>query len=425
MRIWIVNHYALLPAQSGGTRHYELARALKRLDHEPLIVGAGRHHVSDRSWVPDGTPSVRMLVENVPFHWIATPTSSPRYAARIWNNIVFSYRLLCLRGLRQEPGPEVVLGTSPDLLSAFSAYLVARRLRVPFILEIRDVWPQSAVEIGNFSKWHPFIVFLSLLERFLYRHADWIVTLLPGAVEHIGARGGDPARVTWIPNGIDSEQPQPPRPPQPAQGALFRLVYAGTFGPANSLDTLIEAARILRDRDQHAGLEICLRGDGALRPQLEQKVCRLGLDFVRFEPWVPKYQIAETLAAADAFVICFRDRQLYRWGVSANKIFDYMAASRPILIALSADYNPVAEADAGLTVPAEDPEVLADGIRRLQEMPAADRQAMGVRGYQYVKKFHSFEELGGRLSMIMSKLVREASPGSDPSSQSKSTAADL
>ena len=236
MQVWIVNHFALTPDQAGGTRHIQLAKEPRNHNIDTTIIGAGKQHISNRDQVPEGKVWHREMVEAVRFHWLQTPTAGAGNFHRVWNNISFAFSVMTRRGLNDLPKPDLILGTSPDLISALSAYVVARFFGVPFVLEIRDIWPLSAVEIGKVSKHHPFIITLSLLERFLYRNADWIVTLLPGASRHIVPRGGHQERITWIPNGVVIEDALTAPTKSAKDVGIFTLLYAGTHGNANGLD---------------------------------------------------------------------------------------------------------------------------------------------------------------------------------------------
>ncbi|MGK2741213.1 glycosyltransferase family 4 protein [Tepidicaulis sp. LMO-SS28] len=404
MQAWIVNHFALTPDQPGGTRHIELAKQLAEQGIDVTIVGAGQQHISDRNHVPAGRAWHRDMVQGVRFHWVATPSSSPKYSARIWNNIVFASSIAARRGLKDLPRPDVIVGTSPDLMSAFAAYLTAKVFGAPFVLEIRDIWPQSAVEIGLFSRHHPFILALSQLEKFLYRNADWIVTLLPLAHKHIIPRGGDAQRITWVPNGFTIgeqafEVDETKRVPK-----NFTLMYAGSHGNANNLESLLEAARILKSRGLHETLEIKLIGDGPNKDALRQQAIEMELDFVGFEPAVPKNEIGAILSQADAFCIVFHGHSVYRHGISANKLYDYLAVGRPIIIALDSEYNPVVEASAGIAIGPDQPSALADAIQKLMQTPDDERREMGVRARTYAVKNHSMKFLGNRFAEVLQRV---------------------
>lgn len=410
MHVWIVNHFALTPDQPGGTRHFELAKELGNRDIDVTIIGASRQHISNQDHIPSGAKWAREKIKGVRFHWIKTPSSSPGYFARVWNNVVFAASVVRRRGLADMQSPDVVVGTSPDLISALSAYIVSRFLGVPFILEIRDVWPLSIVQIGLLSEYHPVVFLLALVERFLYRRANWIVTLLPGAHKHIVQLGGDNEKITWIPNGITIGEQDAAYASDAGPDGDFVLMYAGSHGNANNLDSLLEAAVLLKQQGKHQGLKIRMVGDGPQKQALMRSARKLGLDFVVFEPAVPKSEIGGVLAEADAFCLVFYSRSIYDLGMSANKLFDYFAAGRPIIMAFDANYNPVKEADAGVTVPAEDAASLAQAICDLRETSADRRREMGQNAQAYVNENHSMKMLGGEFAELV-KLVVSRSKG--------------
>lgn len=408
MHVWIVNHFALTPDQPGGTRHFELARELGDREIDVTIIGASRQHISNQDHIPSGAKWAREKIKGVRFHWIKTPSSSPSYFSRVWNNVVFAASVVRRRGLTDMESPDVVVGTSPDLISALSAYVVSRFLGVPFILEIRDVWPLSIVQIGLLSERHPVVFLLSLVERFLYRKANWVVTLLPAAHKHIIQLGGNKEQITWIPNGITIGKQEPACAADTRPDDEFVLMYAGSHGNANNLESLLEAAVLLKQQGKHHGLKIRMVGDGPKKQSLMRSARELGLDFMVFEPAVPKNEVGAVLAEADAFCLVFYSRSIYDLGMSANKLFDYFAAGRPIVMAFDANYNPVKEADAGITVPAEDAASLARAICDLRDTGAERRQEMGQNAQAYVNENHSMKMLGGKYAELVMRVASQS-----------------
>ncbi|WP_456480998.1 glycosyltransferase family 4 protein, partial [Oceanithermus sp.] len=275
---------------------------------------------------------------------------------------------------------------------------LARRHRVPFVLEVRDLWPQSLVDLGSFSEGHPFIRWLEYIERSLYRRARRIVTLLPGAADHIAHKGGHPGRIVWIPNGVDLRLLPPPSPPEPRESLTF--LYAGTHGLANGLQVILEAA----DRLRTSPVSFRLVGDGPDKPRLMALAEKKGLTNVVFEPPVPKSRIPDLLREADAFLMVLRDSPVFRWGVSPNKLFDYMAAARPVIFSVNTPLNPVESAGAGITVPAEDADALAGAALKLLTMSSEERWQMGLRGRKYVEDNHDL----GRLACKLESVLRDA-----------------
>jgi len=400
MNLWLVNHYAILPQQAGGTRHYTLVRELVKRGHQVTIIASSFDHTTRKELhILDGAPSRLEVVDGVRFLWLRTPPYEGNSAQRLWNMMVFARKVLGLRAADLSGPPDVILGSSPHLFAAWAAERLARRYRVPFVLEVRDLWPQSLVDLGSFSEGHPFIRWLEYIERGLYRRARHVITLLPGAKEHIAQKGGHPDRITWIPNGIDADSLPLPEPPTPKDA--FELMYAGTHGLANGLQVVLEAAEKLQDRP----VRFRLVGDGPDKPRLMAMAEEKGLKNVVFEPPVPKSQIPGLLREADAFLMVLRDSPVFRWGVSPNKLFDYMAAARPVIFSVNTPLNPVAVAGAGITVPAEDADALAEAALELSATSPEERWQMGLRGRKYVEENHNLNLLANKLELVLSNVV--------------------
>src|SRR5579872_6815591 len=199
MKIWIINHYAALAAQAGGTRHISLAEELVRRGHSVHIFASSFSHMSGKSRSIGNREHLAWeQVAGVEIGWVPTPAYSDNSFGRAWNMLVFAYRILQLPTHRSGR-PDVVYGSTPTLLAALAGLVVARRLGVRFVLEVRDIWPQTLIDLGM-SRFHPFVVLSAAIEQYLYRHADAIVTLMPNAAPHLVAHGAAPERIHWIPN---------------------------------------------------------------------------------------------------------------------------------------------------------------------------------------------------------------------------------
>lgn len=401
MKIWLVNHYALPPTETGGTRHFTLARELMKLGHEVTIFASSFDHFARKETrlAPGETFKVETF-EGVPFVWLRTPPYPGNTLARMWNMAYFGWQFFRLADRLPVERPDVVIGSSPHLFAALAAERVARRHRVPFLLEVRDLWPQSLVDLSNISERHPAIIGLERIERYLYRHSARIISLLPGAAGHMAEKGADPARVLWLPNGVDAGLA-----PEPSPGAAqeaFTVMFAGAHGVANGLDAILDTARLLRGEP----VRFRLIGQGPEKERLMKRAEDEGLTNVTFDAPVPKEQIYGVLAQADAFLMILKDSPVFRWGVSPNKLFDYMAMARPVVFGVSTPFNPIDDAKAGLTVPPEDPAAMAEAIRALMAMSPEARWEMGLRGAAYVKENHDFGKLAARLDAALREVVR-------------------
>lgn len=400
MRIVWINHHAVPEQGAAGTRHAVLARFLSEMGHEVLIVASalpdGRHATVD---LPAGVPHQDILEGPVRFRFVRTgPYSS--LPGRLRSMIAF--RTGVLRCPWDDLRPDVIIGSCVHLHAADAGRRLARRLGVPFVFEVRDLWPDTLVDIGAVSRLHPIYLYLKYLELRLYREASAVITLLPGMASYLKAHGIREDSVWYVPNGVDTDLFPEPSPPPP--DGLFTVSYFGAHGPANGLDTLVRAAAILRERG--APVRFCLVGDGNRKHALRELAASLGLDNVAFLDPVPKRELAPLAARSHAFVFHLKDMAvLRRYGVSANKLFDYLLAARPVIFACASANNPVEEAKAGVSAPPDDPEALAGAVLRLMETPESARTAMGLRGRAWVREHHDMRALARRLADRLRMLV--------------------
>jgi glycosyltransferase involved in cell wall biosynthesis len=272
------------------------------------------------------------------------------------------------------------------------------------LFEVRDLWPAFAVEVGVLR--NRLLIRLSEgLENFLYRHADRIVVNSPGFIAHVQERGG--RQVSLVANGSDTGMFDPK-----ADGSAFRLahgledkfiaLYAGAHGLSNDLGVVLEAARRLQDLPQ---VVIVLVGDGKEKAALVAQADAMGLENVRFLPPVPKTGMPEVLAAADACIAILKPVELYQT-VYPNKVFDYMAAGRPVVLAIGGAIREVVEgAGAGMAVAPGEGEALAQAIRALAADPGKAR-AMGLAGRRCVEQNFDRAILAEKMAQIMEEMVR-------------------
>jgi glycosyltransferase involved in cell wall biosynthesis len=397
VKVWIVNQYALPPSASGGTRHYSLARALQARGVEVEIFCSTRNYLTGKPITDPGTRDCA----GVSFTFIDAGRAPAvgRRTGRLAGMLGFARGFR--RVVRRRIGDaQVILGSTPSPIGAWAASAEARRRRVPFVLEVRDLWPRTLLDVGRLPRWHPAVRLFGAMERELYRRADRIVTLLPLAERHIRTVFPDAAPITWIPNGVDLRLVPPAAEPRFETDGGFIVLYAGAHGPANALDAVLDAAGRLQRR-RPGGFRFVLVGDGHDKPRLQARAEAERLDSVDFLDPVPKAEVYGLMAAADALIVNMNRGNLYRFGISFNKLYDYLAVGRPIVSGTDAANDPVAEADAGVTVPANDPDALATALERLSAAPSAERAAMGARGRAFVEAHHDIERLAAQFEDVL------------------------
>lgn len=401
--LWIINHYAQDRGGRAGTRHLSIARHLPELGWKAIVIAAAEEHHTGARRLPDGVRHGLEMCDGVPFLWVSSLPGSGRGGGRVAGMFRFAMRAAQRAATQQLPLPDVVLGSTVHPLAPAAARRLARRHGVPFLLEVRDLWPETLIEFGKIGRHGPVAIALRRLELSLFRSASRIITVLPRMVEYVAARGLPRGKVVWIPNGVDVERFDA-SPPPPGNSTL-RLMYFGSHGQANSLDTLIDAMAVLGGMEGTRAVELRLVGEGPLKDRLKSRARALGLQNVAFEPAVPNARIPEIAREADAFVLPVLNRPgLYRYGVSMNKLFDFMAAARPVLIAMDAPANPIAEAGAGLVVPPEDPRAFAEAVLHLVAMGPGRRRELGLAGRRYVEEHHTYRTLAARLATTLDEV---------------------
>lgn len=395
MHILLIHQAFAALDEPGGTRHHELARYLAGRGHQVTVIASPVSYLTGTAAAggrgPEKEPGVTILRA---YTYAALHRS---FVHRVFSFVSFMAASF-ITGLRVRK-VDLVWGTSPPIFQGVTAWALARLKGVPFLFEVRDLWPAFAIGVGVLR--HPLLIRLSeWLERFLYRHADRVLVNSPGFVEHVTARGA--GQVTLVPNGADPRMFDPQ-----ADGAEFRrqhglegkfvALYAGAHGMSNDLGVVLEAAQRLVDRPEIA---IALLGDGKEKPALLARAAGLGLSNVHFLPPVPKEGMCQALAAADACIAILKPIPLYAT-VYPNKVFDYLAAGRPVVLAIDGVIREVVEAaGAGIFSPPGDPAALADAIRRLADDPALGRQ-MGQAGRRHIDAHFDRALLADQLARLM------------------------
>lgn len=405
--IWMLNHYAQMPGGAGGsTRHYSLCKYLRPHGWQGFILAASTELNTGTQRLTDNEQSRLEVVDDVNYLWLKCPSYSGNGLARMRNMLVFFWQAMRKRQTGMLPHPDVILGSSPHPFAALAGYMLAKRYRVPFIYEVRDLWPDSLIELGSISGNHPLSMLFRWIETKLARKSARIVTI-PPLVKHYFAPKRIPSeKIVWVANGIDLGFFPTPTPKDDTD--KFQFMYFGAHGNGNALHHVLDAMKLLQDRPDAQEIHLRLIGDGPLKAELVQQADFLELKNVTFEAPVPKKEIPALAAQADGFVFNVMDAPvLTKYGISPNKLFDFFAAGRPILFACSAVNNPVLEAEAGLSVQAGSAEKLAEGMMQLANMPLAERQAMGRRGRAYVEANHSFTALAAKLADMLARVVTE------------------
>jgi len=402
MRVLYVSQYFVRGDQPGGVRHWHHTQALRARGHDVHVVTSYVQH-KERT-IPErfrGKKIVREAEDGVTMWFTySTPGYGRDLRSRLSNYLSFA-TWSAIAGLRA-PRPNVVLASSPSLPSAAATAMVALVKRVPFVFEVRDLWPESAIAMGLVRPGSAFARIAALLERFCYRRAAHVIALTDGIRDGVIAKGVAPQRVTLVTNGVDRLSTPPAPVAVPVPDDAFVAMYVGAHGTYSSLDTVLHAAAMLRDRPD---VRFVFVGGGDQKPGLMELSQSLGLDSVTFIDSVPKSQVPSWLARADVCLLPYQDKALFA-GALPNKTFDYMGAAKPIIAAVPDGEltTVIAKAACGVSVAPEDPGAMATAIRAL----ADDRDGcarLGASGARYVEEHYDRARLADVVCDILERVA--------------------
>lgn len=391
--------------EAGGTRHIEMARQLASHGHRVTIITGttsyltGVKRKSSLNWKQVTQPEAGITV----IHTWSYAALHKGYLHRLISFFSFMFSSF-LAGL-QVIHVDVIWGTSPPIFQAFSAWLLSFLKRCPFLFEVRDLWPDFAIAMGvlqnrtniRLSRW---------LEKFLYRRADRVVVNSPGYVNHVKAHGA--REVNLVPNGVDTSMFDPDFDTTTIRSRLnlqnkFIVIYAGAHGPSNDLGILVDAAELIKDNHD---IQVVFVGDGKDKPALVTDVQTRGLTNITFIAPVAKNDMKEVFAMADACIAILKPIELYKT-TYPNKVFDYMAAGRPVLLAIDGVIRSVVEeAGAGVFVQPGNAQLLADAIVDLFGKQT-ERMRMGESGRRYIQEHFERSKFTGRFEQLLWEMVEK------------------
>lgn len=402
MKIILINQVFVSPEEPGHTRHFEMGQFLKERGHELVIVASDLNYQTGQR-----TVERRGLYAEQVFDGLRVLRSyiyPAIHRSYFWRVIAFfSFMFSSIWTALQVKDVDLILGTTPPIFQAVSAWVVAVLCGKPFLLEVRDLWPEFGISMGVLK--NPFIIGLSRwLENFLYARASHILVNSPAYRDYMLAKGVPADKATYIPYGTDVDMFNPSVDGSSIRRQLkvedkFVVLYAGALGQANDIDTILRAAQRLNDKDW---IRIILFGDGKERVRLESQTRRMNLKNLIFAGTRPKRDMPMVVAAADACLAILQDIPAFRT-TYPNKVFDYMAAGRASIIAIDGITRELIESSqGGIFVPPGDDQTLAQVILEMSKDPQHVKQ-MGLNGREYlVRNLDRRQKLAETLQLLES-----------------------
>jgi putative colanic acid biosynthesis glycosyltransferase WcaI len=386
-------------------RHRLYLSELARREWEVDLVSTPVNYM--RGTVPEqyaGRPYVRETIDGVVHHWVWASSSVHRSRVhRVANYASFATSATIRASTLRRP--DVIWASSPPLLVGTVGELLAARFRRPWVLEVRDLWPESAASVGWLREGTLLYRALDRLARRYARRADAALVPTPGLAEPLQGHGAPSVAV--IPGPVlDTARPAETRERTRAElgvsDGTCLFVYVGAVGVANGLQTLVEAAAGVADDD---GLRFVLVGDGSDRRRLEQELARRRLSNVRILPPVPKAEVSNVLAASDVCLHLLRPDPLFT-GALPSKILEYLGAHRPFITTVPGVPERLAAESGGGFAPT--PEDLVREFRRWCAMSPDERRSRGERAFQYGIKSFSLDVNVGKLEDVLVRAMRSA-----------------
>lgn len=402
MKILLIHQAFAALDEPGGTRHHELARFFAGRGHQVVVITSAINYMTGAEQSVEKIEQMKLGEGEVII--LRVPVYRAFHRSFVHRTLSFiSFMLSSLWYALTLQAPDVIWGTSPPIFQVITAWLVAKLKRKPLLFEVRDLWPAFAVQVGVLR--NRFLIAASeWLERFLLRQADLLVVNSPGFVSHVRQRGAK--RIEIIPNGSDVDLfsvPEDENDFRQAHGleGKFVVLYAGAHGLSNDLDQVLAAAEELRTVSE---IVLVLVGDGKEKPRLQQKAVASGLTNVLFLPPVAKSDIAKVIHGADVCLAILKPISLYGT-VYPNKVFDYMAAGKAVLLAIPGVIREVIEQHrAGIAVPPGDSHALAEAVLFLSQNPELVTE-LGCNGQKAIEKHFNRKKLAEDFLALFEELA--------------------
>lgn len=416
--VWILNHYATDMYFSHGERHYWIPKYLRRAGYAPVVFGCNAKHNSNAEYYFDTDALwTEHLAEEIetPYIFVRGRAYTGNGKQRVLNMIDFyrNVQKAAVEYAKLHGAPDVIYASSVHPLTLVAGIRLAKRFGVPCISEVRDLWPESIVEYSDrFTRSHPLMKLLYRGERWIYEKSDAVIFTMEGGYDYIVERGWDKsiprAKVHYINNGVDCELFDANRAqfrvddPDLDDNSHFNVVYAGAVRRVNNLGLLLDAAKELRD----ARIRLLIWGDGDELDALRRRVTDEGINNVAFKGRVEKKYVPSIISRADLNIVHWEMSPILRFGLSYNKLFEYLAAGKPIFSTVRSPYSIVEKYRCGADTQGFTPREYADGIERIAALSDAERAILGERARAAASDF-DFEVLTNKLINLLETTKRQ------------------
>lgn len=414
MNILLVNHYAGSPELGMEFRPFYMAKEWRKQGHDTLIIGGSYSHL--RRIQPTSKDKV---IDGVHYSWVRVNKYYGNGVGRVVSMFLFIFKLFFIfKRYLGDFRPDIVIASSTYPMDIYPARKIAKYYGAKLVYEVHDLWPLSPIELGGYSKNHPFIRVVQAAENYCYRHVDAVVSMLPATESHMREHGLDEGKFYFLPNGInisewdninENDNPYKVEIQQMHDEGYFVLCYAGGHALSNALDIFLDALKLLKGKK----IKCIMVGNGQEKKRLMERAIVEEISNVIFLNPIPKNKIPALLQSTDALYIGWKKSPLYQYGISPNKLLDYMMAGKPIIHSVDAANDWVKDAKCGISVEAENPKAIANAIERLCSFSKDSLKEMGLNGRRYVLENNSYQVLSTHFADIMTNLIAHENSNSN------------
>ncbi|WP_204206089.1 glycosyltransferase family 4 protein [Mammaliicoccus sciuri] len=399
--IWIFNHYATNTYFNKGGRHYWLSEILLKKGFKPTIFCANTVHNSKDIINTENSKYKRIIKDNIPYVFVKTPEYEGNKLKRIINIITFYINIqkIMKSYLENNEKPEVIYASSVHPLTLVAGIKIAKKLNIPCISEIRDLWPESLIAYKIIKPNGIIARILYCGEKWIYKNSDQIVMTWEGGQDYIFDRKWekdiDVKKIKHISNGVlleDFDNNLEKYKSEVLESGNYNFVYAGSIRKVNNLELLIDAAKIIQSKGYN-DIKIVIYGDGNERKMLEKKCDNEKIYNVYFKGNVSKQEVPYILSESYMNILHNTSTSLDKYGQSQNKLFEYLASGRPILQTYNSEYNVVTKYDCGIVNKEQNSLQIADSIIRAYKNPMGIREkGINARKAAYLYDFNVLTE---------------------------------
>ena len=410
--VWLLNHYANLPGRGLSLRHFNFAKELVQRGYNVYIFASSAAHNFDFNAIEDGASHKEEIVRDVHFVYIRTCSYVGNNLKRLKNILEYTFRLAKIAKIYAKVNmPDVIIGTSMHPLTLFAGRRIAKKLNSEYIIEIRDLWPET---IKNYNpKFNRFLmgIFRSI-EKYIYKRAKNIIITVEGGKDYILDMGWQKEipleKIAYINNGIDlkafieNKELYTTKDEDLSDKTIFSVVYTGAIRKTNAIGILVETAALLKEREIN-DVKLLIWGGGDELDYWKNQANGLGLDNIVFKGAVQKEYIPGIVSAADLNILHQINANMdgvYKYGSSQNKKFDYLAAGKPILCTVKTNYDVIVQGKCGITLDIQSPETIVDGILYFRNMSSEEYNGYGERAFKTAEAF-DFVKLTDRLEAVI------------------------